>query len=1241
MKSILYHNTSIKSIKWLLCLLFSCFLKLIVHGQAPIEVANLNMPTNLKDVHYVSDVVLFVGKHTFYGASAGTCPASGQQPITSKLKNNYCYLTIQPNEVQLRDRVRFVQSTTSDGSDLGLNKYWFVIKDGSQKHEGFMLMNASSGKILKISTLPTNNGFNSFETYCSEIDYATADFSARNIYFSIQQPATSINQNLLPDGLKCMLTGTVDYPQNSSTMPFPAYFTTNGVIRDDLIVDFSGNMVTVDYKSQLIKYQMATQDCQQLVDCSFMVMSRVSITQLNGLPLTTIPFQNIANTTVSGSTITYTGSNGAPGKAVSGLGTTFKVPTNDFSVTFNTATEGSVGFINYLFGKDDAASLGGLQLKVGIKRLTNGQIVLMHNDRELVTNFVANVPITLGVNYPDSLIAQQNGQTVALLGVPIQYFSDVNMTQNTRLAVSLKSGSVNLQYKPGKVFFSGNNFGTTPFAIVSTDPSMPRNPLKPTDLNQFDWTKNSYTIRVKENNQVSAMTIPSPFNYDLEEFKNISAKYSATGEYLAGEDYESSAGWELIKADMGYNVNGSEKPATQVLEYPYFIMYNRLTNVLRTFVYLKNSSIANKLQINLEATTATGSIGAESRPALWSTNLQFKALKDPTLEIADYAKMQQLNVNSGQFYFADFIMQYDPCISFFESSIRLKVNYITQGDLVLVGRSLASTIPAGTSQYSGILNNSKNFMYGALNTPYGSQSTTLGDVTFNSLSEANTLAYSNTLTGVIEGKKIEEWRKEAARMRMGAGFTIAAGETLDAAGTLSEGIAKVATAADITSISTKAAEGAGKMISAAGKFMKAAGNYTNAAAMKLEYDAIKDKDKESDQNIRLLAPEPRVSMVMGELALNGTVTITSPVFDNVYLTTPGSKNAHQAPEYYLNGSKGARPLYNEPMGGTNLLNRPEFDVVIVKGDQYDRDTIGAFLRTAKRPYVAVNNRVGGKADNLVGIAIYVNTYNAEGVLVTTQYGEMSKLAQFLGDCDISKLIDKKTLMTNYNSLSDKSVTNVQNQLNKWIKIGYGIVSYSPSKLVQQDASIIFGASKNNYEGVANFRFAENNTASGSLASLANTQAMTLFPTSIFVTDPVFGNNYQIRNTDANFETMMNGYCAAFVNRNADASAVDNDTLLEETDPMTWEETDQNGVLVYPNPSNGTFQVKYKSHCTGMVTLRVFTLQGVQVVEAENPISVVETDYRSTIHIPTVSNSSYILNITFPDGSTQFRKLIIE
>ena len=182
-------------------------------------------------------------------------------------------------------------------------------------------------------------------------------------------------------------------------------------------------------------------------------------------------------------------------------------------------------------------------------------------------------------------------------------------------------------------------------------------------------------------------------------FAGIAANYSLNGDYIGGEDFSPGEGWELIKANLGYFADGIA--LSQAPIHPYVIMYDRIAATLRVFVYTNNQSIANQLNVSLRIDPGLPNNASDDQqyaPKLWGSLQQFQAL-DQVVSSA-YGRAIPFNGGAGRsWYFADFVMEYDPCITFFESSIKLEVSKTTQGDLTMVGRLEGGSIPAGTPEY--------------------------------------------------------------------------------------------------------------------------------------------------------------------------------------------------------------------------------------------------------------------------------------------------------------------------------------------------------------------------------------------------------------------------------------------------------------------------------------------------------------------------------------------------------------
>jgi len=119
---------------------------------------------------------------------------------------------------------------------------------------------------------------------------------------------------------------------------------------------------------------------------------------------------------------------------------------------------------------------------------------------------------------------------------------------------------------------------------ISTNPANPINNELPQMKNYFDWMQPSFPLNSSE---ININPLASPF-YQTDN--------NAINHFVDSKDYLPVDGWELIKKDFGYN----EFPS---VTYPYFILYNRFTGVLRCFVAMKQVAGYNSARITLSFTT--------------------------------------------------------------------------------------------------------------------------------------------------------------------------------------------------------------------------------------------------------------------------------------------------------------------------------------------------------------------------------------------------------------------------------------------------------------------------------------------------------------------------------------------------------------------------------------------------------------------------------------------------------------
>lgn len=180
--------------------------------------------------------------------------------------------------------------------------------------------------------------------------------------------------------------------------------------------------------------------------------------------------------------------------------------------------------------------------------------------------------------------------------------------------------------------------------------------------NFVDWTTPTYTIYTQS---LGMRNVQSPYfssgltNPNTNEFSQYTAK-----------DFSVADGWELIQYDFGTPSVGTD--------FPYLILYNKRTGLLRVFV-----AFANLLSQNNAITIELKYVNNESRSAILEnfsgtgrhgTNSFNNNV--PPVGINNFYLNQIL-----YWYNADFYLQYDPCICNFETALELNVKLASSSTL--------------------------------------------------------------------------------------------------------------------------------------------------------------------------------------------------------------------------------------------------------------------------------------------------------------------------------------------------------------------------------------------------------------------------------------------------------------------------------------------------------------------------------------------------------------------------------
>lgn len=199
-------------------------------------------------------------------------------------------------------------------------------------------------------------------------------------------------------------------------------------------------------------------------------------------------------------------------------------------------------------------------------------------------------------------------------------------------------------------------------AQISTNPASGKaiNNERPQMKNTFDWTQmmfelNSHTLVGEDWEQII-----SPF-YQTDN--------SIINHLQDSKDMLPQDGWELIRKDFGYTQQGA-------VAYPYFILYNRFTGILRCFVAMNVTPGYNSMKFSLQfqnslKTHTLSQIG---------TPLDASIEPNPQQVVAT-----EFRNAPGKWFYADFMMNYDPCDCNAGAKLWFSVELIDNAEIKMSG----------------------------------------------------------------------------------------------------------------------------------------------------------------------------------------------------------------------------------------------------------------------------------------------------------------------------------------------------------------------------------------------------------------------------------------------------------------------------------------------------------------------------------------------------------------------------
>lgn len=380
------------------------------------------------------------------------------------------------------------------------------------------------------------------------------------------------------------------------------------------------------------------------------------------------------------------------------------------------------------------------------------------------------------------------------------------------------------------------------------------------------------------------------------------------------KDYKPESGWELITQRFGDPMDSED--FLSGINFPYFILYNRYTGLLRFFISVCETEAYQSARFTLQFNS--GRITSALDLGVSSEDKPFRALDD-SIGLPKYTSVCEFKNESKKWFYADFTMMYDPCGCLINTSLDFKVDLIREGQIALTATTKGIIDPAYLSNgtidpdlftvrnkaiTSNKINNSKS--YGAMDliNNVGSIGKKATD-TYNSLTYMNSWyqGFVNSFSSLPSDSPSNLNTKADTKDDAVKGFSQ---------------LAKEAEKPNFLSMGLKAIPYIGSTLSILDAFF--GGGQANSGPLKVS-----------------MTP----TGIMMSTAIKGTITEFMP-HKGFVINTPGSQ---------YNGLDDFYPYYNRTLGVFNLLRTP---VLKQEKIQIHEDRIEPIEPQTNNPYYTVN-----------------------------------------------------------------------------------------------------------------------------------------------------------------------------------------------------------------------------------------------------------------------------------------------
>ena len=224
-----------------------------------------------------------------------------------------------------------------------------------------------------------------------------------------------------------------------------------------------------------------------------------------------------------------------------------------------------------------------------------------------------------------------------------------------------------------------DNNVSTDYNSTPTNDALPSNANSQNYLNSFDWvprdpaTGNLDMYTTQGMNQ--GLLLPNGL------INNIYSDQQASYYSYIFNDIEptSENGWELIGVNLGYYPDGTPF-ASEFNDFPYIILYNKYSGILRVFGLLGPGFSVFDTSINAVVISLNFDDDFDFNGIFRLSEGYDRTLDQPT-EINRMASVTQHPNANGRWFSADFQMAYDPCVCFYRSQIEFNFEFIQSQDI--------------------------------------------------------------------------------------------------------------------------------------------------------------------------------------------------------------------------------------------------------------------------------------------------------------------------------------------------------------------------------------------------------------------------------------------------------------------------------------------------------------------------------------------------------------------------------